>query len=130
MKDNGKIPERSLVYDMDGKVYSRLFGENRILADKVSPLFEKALLAREDSRFFHHHGIDPVGIVRALMRNVAHLGVREGGSTITQQLARNSFTLGGRHLSRKIMDAFVASRISSSYSKLQILHSSTNPTYS
>src|SRR5271165_4372828 len=96
LKDVGKIPERSWVYDMDGKVYSRLFGENRILveADKVSPLFEKALLAREDSRFFHHHGIDPLGIARALMRNLAHLGVREGGSTITQQLARNSFTLG------------------------------------
>ena len=50
LKDVGKIPERSLVYDMDGKVYSRLFGENRILADKVSPLFTKALLAREADR--------------------------------------------------------------------------------
>jgi penicillin-binding protein 1A len=129
LKDIGKIPERSLVYDMDGKVYSRLFGENRILADKVSPLFEKALLAREDSRFFQHHGIDPVGIVRALTRNVAHLGVREGGSTITQQLARNSFTLGGRDLSRKILEAFVACRIESSYSKKQILEFYTNRIY-
>ena len=129
LKDVGKIPERSLVYDMDGKVYSRLFGENRILADQVSPLFEKALLAREDSRFFHHHGIDPVGIVRALMRNLVHLGVREGGSTITQQLARNSFTLGGRDLSRKILEAFVACRIESSYSKKQILGFYTNRIY-
>ena len=50
LKDVGKIPERSLVYDMDGKVYSRLFGENRILVETngVSPLFKKALLARED----------------------------------------------------------------------------------
>src|SRR6476661_2729315 len=72
LKDVGKIPERSSVYDMDGKVYSRLFGENRILieADHVPPLFKSALLAREDSRFLQHHGIDPVGIVRALMRNL------------------------------------------------------------
>jgi penicillin-binding protein 1A len=121
LKDIGKIPERSWVYDMDGKVYSRLFGENRILAEKLSPLFKKALLAREDSRFYQHHGIDPVGIVRALVRNLVHLGVREGGSTITQQLARNSFKLGGRDLSRKILEAFVACRIESSYSKEQIL---------
>ena len=131
LKDVGRIPERSWVYDMDGKVYSRLFGENRILveADRVSPLFKKALLAREDSRFFQHHGIDPLGIGRALLRNLAHLGVREGGSTITQQLARNSFTLGGRDISRKILEAFVACRIESAFSKDQILRFYTNRIY-
>ncbi|MBV8641099.1 MAG: PBP1A family penicillin-binding protein [Verrucomicrobia bacterium] len=131
LKEVGKIPERSWVYDMDGKIYSRLFGENRILieADKVSPLFKKALLAREDSRFFQHHGIDPVGILRALLRDVTRLGVREGGSTITQQLARNSFSLGGRDLSRKILEAFVACRIESTYSKNQILGFYTNRIY-
>src|SRR5260370_8813719 len=71
LKDVGKIPERSLVYDMDGKVYSRLFGENRILADEGSPLFEKALLAREDSRFFHPPGIDPVAIILPLIRDLS-----------------------------------------------------------
>src|ERR1700686_4825290 len=123
LKDVGKIPERSSVYDMDGKLYSRLRGENRILIEsgKISPSFRLALLAREDSRFFQHHGIDPVGIVRALMRNLVHFGVREGGSTITQQLALNSFTFCGRDLSRKILEAFVACRIESSYSKNQIL---------
>jgi penicillin-binding protein 1A len=131
LKDVGKIPERSLVYDMDGKVYSRLFGENRILVEdgKVSPLFKKALLAREDSRFFRHHGIDPVGIFRALTHDLVHFGVREGGSTITQQLARNSFTLGGRDLSRKILEAFVACRIESSYSKDEILRFYINRIY-
>ena len=131
LKDVGRIPERSWVYDMDGKVYSRLFGENRILieADKVSPFFKNALLAREDSRFFQHHGIDPVGIIRALLRDLGHLGVREGGSTITKQLARNSFSLGGRDLSRKILEAFVAGRIESTYSKDQILGFYTNRIY-
>src|SRR3984957_21110772 len=78
LKDVGKIPERSSVYDMDGKVYSRLQGENRILIEsgKVSPTFRMALLAREDSRFYQHHGIDPVGIARALIRDAIHLKIR------------------------------------------------------
>src|SRR6201996_9453009 len=131
LKDVGKIPERSSVYDMDGKVYSRLQGENRILIEsgKVSPPFRMALLAREDSRFYQHHRIDPVGIARALMRDASHLKIREGGSTITQQLARNSFPLGGRNLSRKILEAFVAFRIESSYSKDRILEFYANRIY-
>jgi len=131
LKDVGKIPERSSVYDMDGRVYSRLRGENRILIESgtISPAFKSALLAREDSRFYEHHGIDPVGIARAFMRDVAHFRVREGGSTITQQLARNSFPLGGRNLSRKILEAFVAIRIESSYSKAQILEFYANRIY-
>jgi penicillin-binding protein 1A len=131
LKDIGKIPERSSVYDMDGKMYSRLRGENRILIEpgKISPSFKLALLAREDSRFYQHHGIDPVGIARAFSRDVVHLRVREGGSTITQQLARNSFPLGGRNLSRKILEAFVALRIEASYSKEQILEFYANRIY-
>src|SRR3984885_11669595 len=131
LKDVGRIPERSSVYDMDGRVYSRLRGENRILIEsgKISPAFRSALLAREDSRFYEHFGIDPIGIGRAFMRDIAHLHVREGGSTITQQLARNSFLLGGRNLNRKILEAFVALRIESSYSKPQILQFYANRIY-
>jgi penicillin-binding protein 1A len=131
LKDVGKIPERSSVYDMDGQVYSRLRGENRILVEsgKISPAFRSALLAREDSRFYEHFGIDPIGIGRAFIRDIAHLHVREGGSTITQQLARNSFPLGGRNLNRKILEAFVALRIESSYSKPQILQFYANRIY-
>src|SRR5262252_8314378 len=131
LKEVGKIPGRSWVYDMDGKVYSRLRGENRILleADKISGLFKKALLAREDARFYEHHGIDPVGIARALLRDLGHFRIREGGSTITQQLARNSFSLGGRDLNRKILEAFIALRIESSYSKDQILGFYVNRIY-
>jgi penicillin-binding protein 1A len=131
LKEVGKIPERSWVYDMDGKVYSRLRGENRILVEpeKISLFFKKALLAREDSRFYEHHGIDLIGVIRALLRNLGHLRISEGGSTITQQLARNSFALGGRDLNRKILEAFVALRIESSYSKDQILGFYTNRIY-
>src|ERR1700722_1242142 len=131
LKDVGKIPERSSVYDMDGKVYSRLRGENRILIEtgKISPVFRLALLAREDSRFYDHHGIDPIGIARAFTRDVVHLRGRERGSTITQQRARNSYPLGGRNLSRKILEFFVGLRIESSYSKDQILEFYANRIY-
>jgi penicillin-binding protein 1A len=127
----GRIPERSWIYDKDGNVYSRLYGENRILleSNQISPLFKKALLAREDSRFFEHHGIDFVGIFRALGSNVTHLTLLQGGSTITQQLARNSFDLGGKTLSRKILEAFVAMRIEQSFSKEQILVNYANRIY-
>src|SRR6266550_5171101 len=131
LKEVGKIPERSWVYDMDGKVYSRLRGENRILVEphQISPFFKNALLAREDSRFYDHHGIDPIGIIRALLRDLGHMRIREGGSTITQQLARNSFSLGGRDLNRKILEAFVALRIESAYPKEEILGFYVNRIY-
>ncbi len=87
-----------MVYDKDGRLYSRLAGENRVVVpfDKVSNDFVNALLAREDTRFYSHHGIDPIGIARAIVRNFIGGGFRQGASTITQQLARNSFPLGER----------------------------------
>jgi penicillin-binding protein 1A len=127
----GHIPERSWIYDKDGNVYSRLYGENRILleSNQISPSFKKALLAREDSRFFEHHGIDLVGVFRAVSSNLTHFTLLQGGSTITQQLARNSFDLGGKTLSRKILEAFVALRIEQSFTKDQILAFYTNRIY-
>jgi penicillin-binding protein 1A len=131
LRQVGHIPERCWIYDADGNVYSRLYGENRILVNvnQVSPLFKKALLAREDSRFYNHHGVDLVGIFRALSSNLSHFTLLQGGSTITQQLARNSFDLGGRDLSRKILEAFVALRIELTFSKNQILDDYINRIY-
>ncbi len=119
----GQMPQRSMVFDMDGNLYSRLHGENRILIPEggMSEQFKNALLAREDSRFYRHGGIDPIGILRAMVRNILSGSVREGGSTITQQLAKNSYPLGGRTLHRKILEALVALRIERRYSKDEIL---------
>ena len=133
LKQVDNIPERSAVFDMDGKFYARLAGENRVTVhlDAVADSFVKALMAREDSRFFTHHGIDPVGIARALVRNVAHGRIREGGSTLTQQLALNTF-LGGHHvrsLHRKLIEAFLAIRIEQNFTKKQILESYMNRIY-
>lgn len=127
----GDMVERSIIYDMDGRFYSRLEGQNRspVPFSKISPFFIKALLAREDTRFYQHHGVDPVGILRAMARNVVHLHAREGASTITQQLARNTFPLGGRNLHRKILEAFVAVRLENNFSKEELLEHYINRIY-
>src|SRR5438067_5266408 len=69
MKKVGEMPERNTVFDVDGKIYSRLAGANRLKVslDEVSPFFVAALLAREDTRFYQHKGIDWGGILRALV---------------------------------------------------------------
>ncbi len=126
-----QMRERSTIFDVDGKVYSRLAGENRIVVPgkEVSRNFKDALLAREDARFYSHHGIDPIGILRALTRNLTKGAAAQGASTVTQQLARNSFPLGGKTLHRKLLEAFVAARIEQEYSKDQILEFYMNRIY-
>jgi penicillin-binding protein 1A len=133
LKELENLPERSVVYDMDGKYYSRLQGENRVPVPlaKISPWFVKALLAREDTRFYKHHGIDPFGILRAMALNAIHLSVRQGASTLTQQLALNTY-LGGKHvhsLHRKLLEAAIALRIERNYKKDRILESYINRIY-
>ncbi len=125
------IPQRTWIYDCTGKPFSRRAGEDRIVTpiDKVSKYFIDALLSREDSRFFSHCGVDPIGIGRAIFRNLINLHAREGASTLTQQLARNSFDLGGKNLHRKLLEAFVALRIERNRSKAQILESYVNRIY-
>jgi penicillin-binding protein 1A len=125
------MPQRSAVYDKNGKFYSRLAGENRVIVpfDKISNDFVNALLAREDTRFYYHHGIDPIGIARAIVRNFVAGGFREGASTITQQLARNSFPLGGKNLVRKMIEAALAYRIETELSKEEILEAYMNRIY-
>jgi len=129
-----EMPQRSTVYDMDGKVWSRLQGENRIVVPltEVSPNFINALLAREDARFYQHKGVDPIGIMRAIVRNLAPGGAVQGASTLTQQLARNSYPqrIGQRRsVHRKLLEAFVAARIEQRYKKDEILTHYVNRIY-
>jgi penicillin-binding protein 1A len=131
LKKVDDMPERNTVFDVDGKIYSRLAGANRVRValNEVSPFFVDALLAREDTRFFEHGGIDWRGIARALYRDVMSASTKEGASSITQQLARNSLPLGGRTLSRKILEAMVALRIEKDFTKQQILELYINRIY-
>src|SRR4029077_14989468 len=84
----GTMPERNTVFDVNGKIYSRLAGANRLKVSlkEVSPLFIQALLAREDTRFYEHGGIDWRGVARALVRDVMSASAKEGASSITQQV--------------------------------------------
>ncbi len=131
MKKVGAMPERNTVFDVDGKIYSRLAGSNRLRVslDEVSPHFIDALLAREDTRFYQHPGVDWHGILRALVRDLLTHSAKEGASSITQQLARNSLPLGGRNLSRKLLEAMVAFRIEHEFSKKEILELYVNRIY-
>ncbi|MBP0617915.1 transglycosylase domain-containing protein [Jiella mangrovi] len=89
--------------------------------DEMPDSFIKALLATEDRRFFDHFGIDFLGLVRALTVNAQAGGVVQGGSTLTQQLAKNLFLTNERSLDRKIKEAFLSLWLESHYSKRQIL---------
>ena len=131
LKKVDDMPERNTVFDVDGKIYSRLAGANRVKValNEVSPFFVDALLAREDTRFFEHGGIDWRGIARALVRDIMSGSAKEGASSITQQLARNSLPLGGRTLSRKVLEAMVALRIEKDFTKQQILEAYLNRIY-
>ncbi len=90
------------------------------LAD-LSPWIEPALLAMEDVRFREHHGIDPVGVLRAVTRNVLGSGATQGGSTLTQQLAKNLFLTPERTLQRKVREAVFAAALETELSKDELL---------
>src|SRR3954467_3073259 len=131
MKNVGEMPERSTVFDVDGKIYSRLAGANRLKVSlsEVSPEFIAAVLAREDTRFYDHKGIDWRGVLRALSRDIVSMSAKEGASSLTMQLARTSLPLGGRTFSRKLLEAMVALRIEREFTKQQILELYVNRIY-
>jgi penicillin-binding protein 1A len=119
-----EMPKASLLYDYKGRSFSRFFEENRIAmpADKPVPkLLGEAVVATEDKRFYEHGAIDPYGIARAFVSNIVGHGSRQGGSSITQQLARNSIGRLERTYDRKFLEIFLAHRIEVHYTKAQIL---------
>lgn len=120
----GSMPERTLVFDRKGEVVGKLYGENRIIIpiSEVSPFFVKALLAREDTRFYQHGGVDYIGIARAMLRNLKDGHVVQGASTLTMQLARNSYPgLDDRSIHRKLVEVMLARRIEASNTKNAII---------
>jgi penicillin-binding protein 1A len=96
---------------------------------ELPPYLPKAFVAIEDRRFYSHFGVDPIGIARAVFRDVTGRGGMEGGSTLTQQLAKNLFLTQERTLSRKIQEAILAVWLERKYSKDQILELYLNRVY-
>lgn len=91
--------------------------------------YTDAIIAAEDHRFFSHNGIDPISIARAAWHNLISGSLAEGGSTITQQLAKNMFFTQEKSFVRKAAEAFMAIRIESEYSKEEILELYVNTIY-
>ncbi len=105
--------------------------EDRILVklDEVPPLLLEALLTTEDRQFYAHHGISLLGILRAVWVNLTSGSVRQGGSTLTQQLVKNFYLDSRRTLWRKAQEAFMAMLLEMHYSKEQILEAYINEIY-
>ncbi|NLC15067.1 MAG: PBP1A family penicillin-binding protein [Firmicutes bacterium] len=125
------IPEATRIYDVDGKLVSSLFVENRVVVpyDEIPESLKNAVVAVEDKRFFSHKGIDLNSIARALLRNFRAGEVVEGGSTITQQLAKNLFLTHERTLKRKILEAVYTIKLEQRYTKEEILEMYLNIIY-
>ncbi len=123
LSELGKMPERTIVYDANGEMMGRLHGMNRIVIplEETSRDFIEALLAREDNRFFDHRGVDYKGVARAIVRNVKDGEFVQGASTISMQLARNSYGLTQRTMHRKLVETMLTKRIEKTVSKNRIL---------
>ena len=111
------------IYTADGKLIGEVGEQRRIPVklENVPQRLQDAFLATEDSRFYDHHGLDPVGIARAIFVAVSNGGASQGASTITQQLARNFFLTPEKKLIRKVREAVLAIEIENTLSKQEIL---------
>jgi len=119
------------VYTADGELIAQ-YGEKRripLTLDQIPPVMVKAFIATEDSRFYEHHGVDPVGIFRAASVALFSGRASQGASTITQQLARNFFLSPEKTLMRKLKEVFLAIRIEQMMTKDEILELYLNKIY-
>jgi penicillin-binding protein 1A len=126
-----KRPPTIEIVGLDGSVLAtrgEMAGVNIALKD-LPPYLPKAFIAIEDRRFYSHYGIDPLGILRAAVTNVLHRGVSQGGSTLTQQLAKNLFLTQERTLQRKLQEVELALWLERKHSKSEILELYLNRVY-
>lgn len=125
------VPMASRVYDASGRVAARIFVENRIVVplSEIPRYLRDAVVAVEDHRFYRHFGVEPLGILRAAARNLTAGEVVEGGSTITQQLARNLYLSQSRTVTRKVHEMFLALSLEAHLTKDEILERYLNQIY-
>ncbi len=123
---------RSLVYDHNGKVMSTFATEDRspVKLKDIPMVMQNAVISIEDRKFYEHHGVDWAGTTRALFKNVDAGGISQGGSTITQQLVKNTFSVGRkRDLTTKAREAVLAVELEKQLSKSRILEDYLNLVY-
>src|SRR6516225_3144508 len=126
-----EMAQATTIYDASDQLVFTIYREERIEVplSAVSPHLVHAMLAIEDQRFFEHHGFDIHRMLSAALANVRHLRVAQGGSTITQQLARQSFLTPDKTLHRKLQELVLAERIERLFTKPQILEIYLNKIY-
>nr|MCS5648202.1 transglycosylase domain-containing protein [Dehalococcoidia bacterium] len=117
------------IYSHDGKLLKVLGDRSYMTLDLMPHHFKKAIVAVEDAAFYEHHGIDPVAILRAFVTNLASGNSVQGGSTITQQLAKNLFFSFEKTYQRKLKELLMAFQIESTFSKPEILEAYANQVY-
>ena len=124
-------PIKTLVYDRNEKLVHEFFKENRSIVPlrEIPRSLVQAILAIEDRRFYSHWGIDPIRLARALITDIVTHSPQQGGSTITQQLARNLFLTHEKTLTRKLKEVVLAIRIEQTYTKDEILEMYFNQIY-
>ncbi|MEA2937775.1 MAG: penicillin-binding protein, partial [Alphaproteobacteria bacterium] len=126
-----KRPPQIEIVGIDGKALAtrgEMHGATVTLKE-LPPYLPKAFIAIEDRRFYSHYGVDPIGLARALSANVLRRGVAQGGSTITQQLAKNLFLTQERTLKRKLQEVVLAVWLERKFSKTEILELYLNRVY-
>ena len=126
-----KRPPTIQINTVDGRIFAtrgEMGGAAIPLKDMPAHL-PNAFIAIEDRRFYHHHGVDPIGLIRAVLANVLHRGISQGGSTITQQLAKNLFLTPERHLMRKLQEVVLALWLEHKFTKAEILELYLNRVY-
>jgi 1A family penicillin-binding protein len=121
----------SVILDRNGKIFGQIYVENRetVPYEQLPADLINAVIAVEDAKFYQHHGYDLLGIIRAALKNFTAGHVRQGASTITQQLARNSFSLKEKTYRRKLVEIFLAQRIEEQFGKQKIMELYLNRIY-
>lgn len=118
-----KMERATAVFDKDGNQIGKFFVENREIVPigELPPHLIQAVIAAEDARFHKHRGVDYIGVVRAWTKNVQAGRKAQGGSTVTQQLARNTFKIFEKSYERKLVEIFLAWEIEKRFSKQRIM---------
>lgn len=126
-----ELPQATVFYDVNGKVASKVSANKNegVSIKQIPNSMKNAVVAIEDRRFYQHNGVDLIGTARALFRDIAAGGKVEGGSTITQQLVKNTLLTSQKTIKRKLDEVFFAMKIEKHYSKQEILQMYLNQIY-
>ncbi len=129
--ENYKPSTITRIYDINNEVIAEFYHQYRTIVplNRIPDNLIKAVIAIEDANFYHHKGLDFKGIARAMIKNLLARRIKEGGSTITQQLSKLLFLTPERSLMRKMREAILALRIERRYTKGEILHLYLNHVY-